>query len=282
MRKDEFMIKDHMPMADAFNSGKSKPAFRGVFFENMGKDDKGRDILRPISDNTVVVGGAVLALEHLADVSASKFIPATLNSILDINPDVADTSGKRPTFCLFALGTGGATLDFGSITAKDIKSRNIPEIVPLRAGTTLTGDDASLYYMKKVNENADGYLWYAKEFSAAPVIETHWKDSADEDADGTEVTGEIYDSDRTEEIETFVQIKLSLNTHDIREYFESIGNLDFARYNTLGIYTGNKVVLPDGSTDYVNVRLFAYTNFNNRDLSQKTEAEYTYRIYSLV
>lgn len=277
--QNQYMIKDHMPMVDQIH-GQSK-AFKGVLYENM-KDDAGRDILRPVSDNTVVVGGAILALEHLADVSASKFIPGTLNNILEINADVPDTSGKRPTFCLFALGIGGATLDFGSITAKDIKSRNIPDIVPMRTGNALTGDDADKYFMKKINDAGDGYYWYAKEFSTQPIIQTFWKDSVDEDADGTEITGEIYDSDRTEEIETFVELKISLNIHDIREYFESIGNLDYARYNTLGIYTGNKIVLPDGTTDYVNVRLFAYTNFNNRDLSQKTEAEYTYRIYSLV
>ena len=277
--QNQYMIKDHMPMVDRIH--RQSRAFKGVLYETM-KDDAGRDILRPVSDNTVVVGGAILALEHLADVSASKFIPGTLNNILEINADVPDTSGKRPTFCLFALGIGGATLDFGSITAKDIKSRNIPDIVPMRTGNALTGDDADKYFMKKINDAGDGYYWYAKEFSTQPIIQTFWKDSVDENADGTEITGEIYDSDRTEEIETFVELKISLNIHDIREYFESIGNLDYARYNTLGIYTGNKIVLPDGTTDYVNVRLFAYTNFNNRDLSQKTEAEYTYRIYSLV
>lgn len=276
--KKHYKIKDHMPMIDKITH--QSRAFKGVLYENL-KDDAGRDILRPVSENTVVVGGAILALEHLANVNAA-YVPGTLNSILDINPDVTDTSGKRPTFCLFSLGVGGATLDFGSITSKDIKSRNIPEIVPMRTGTSLTGVDADKYYMKKLNDAGDAYYWYAKEFATTPIIETYWKDSPDEEADGTQITGEIYDSDRTEEIETFVQLKLSLNIHDVREYFESIGNLDFARYNTLGIYTGNKIVLPDGTTDYVNVRLFAYTNFNNRDLSQKTEAEYTYRIYSLV
>ena len=279
------LIKDYMPlttkMSDTSNyKAKSTPLFRGKLFENL-KDDYGREILKPVSSNTVVLGGAILALEHLANTDAG-FKPGTLNQILDINQGVEDTSGKRPSIALFGLGTGGCTLDFGSITAKDIKSRDIPNLVPMRVGADITGTDANKYFMKKLNSDGVTYSWYLKEFDDAIKITTLWKDSADSDTDGSEITSEVYSSSRTEEIESFAELRIALNIHDVREYFESIGELDMARYNTLGIYTGNKITLPDGGTDYVNVRLFAYTNFNNRDLSQKTEAIYTYRIYSLV
>ena len=126
------------------------------------------------------------------------------------------------------------------------------------------------------------YSWYCKEFNEALKISSHWKNAASDDEDGEEILADVYASESTDEIETFMEIKIYLNINDVREYFESIGALDSARYNTLGIYTGNKVTLEDGTVDYVNVRLFAYTNFNNKDLTQKTESLYTYRIYSLV
>lgn len=282
------MIKDAMPlsMRQVGEQGikvaraNNIPLFRGILYENL-KDDFGNDILKEVSRNTVVVGGAILALEHLCNVN-SPFIPGTLNDILSINNTVEDTSGKRPTIALFGLGTGGAALDFGSVVAKDIKSRNIPELVPMRVSEVLTGEDSNKYYMRKLNPDGVTSSWYLKEFADTPFIKTLWKDSSEEDVDGSEIITEIFNSDRTEGIESFIELKIALNVSDVREYFESIGELEMARYNTLGIYTGNKIELPDGKVDYVNVRLFAYTNFNNRDLSQKTEALYTYRIYSLV
>lgn len=254
--------------------------FQGILYENL-KDEFGRDVLKEVSRNTVVLGGAILALEHLTGATAA-FKPGTLNQILGINDGVEDMSGKNPTIALFGLGTGGAALDFGSINAKDIKTRDIPSMVPLRVCEELTGSEADQYYMKQLNSDGTTYSWYLKEFADAITIKSLWKDAAEEDVDGTEIVSEVYNSDRTEGIESFAELKIELNVKDVREYFESIGELDMARYNTLGIYTGNKVTLPDGTIDYVNVRLFAYTNFNNRDLSLQTEASYTYRIFALV
>ena len=67
-----------------------------------------------------------------------------------------------------------------------------------------------------------------------------------------------------------------MNTNDVREYFLATGNLKMARYNTFGIYTGEKV-----GNEYGNVRLYAVVNFNNRSLDTATSSSYIYRIYSL-
>lgn len=275
---NEEMIKDCLPLADQLKGTVQNKGFMGVLYANA-TDDYGNEILKEVSRNTVVLGGAIEALEHLANVDA-PFKPATINQILNINPGITVT--ERPTIVLFGLGVGGAGLEFGSVLAKDIKSRDIPGMLPLRVGTEITGTHADKYYMKKLNDDGLTYSWYLKEFDADLFIKTLWQDSAEEDVDGTEILTEVYNSERTEKIESFIEMKIALNINDIREYYESIGELDAARYNTLGIYTGTKVQLADGSYDYVNVRLFAYTNFNNKDLTQKTESAYTYRIYSLV
>lgn len=279
MNHSREILKDYMPLADNCNKRVHTP-FRGVLYENLN-DELGRPVLRKLSDNTVVLGGAISALEYLSGVQAT-FKPGTLNQILEINESAEDKSGKNPRILLFGLGNGGATLNFGSINEKNIKLRNIPNMIPLRVCEGITGTDADKYYMKKANADGTTYKWYLKEFSDVGVIKSLWKDSADDSVDGTEIVAEVYDSEREEGIESFLELKIDLNIKDGREYYESIGELDIARYNTLGIYTGNKVLLSDGSTDYVNVRLFAYTNFNNRDLSLPTTASYTYRIFALV
>ena len=178
-------------------------------------------------------------------------------------------------------GFGGSGLSFGSIVEKDIKRRDVPDLIPLRVTDTLTGDDADKYYFKK--DNGDGtYSWYLKEFSVDPIIKTCWKDSADDEEDGTEVTSEIYNSERTEGLQTFAEFILDFNTKDVREYYESIGSLDSARYNSIGLYVGEKVELEDGSFDYINVRLFSYLNIDNKSVKIKTASQYVYRILSLV
>ena len=121
-----------------------------------------------------------------------------------------------------------------------------------------------------------------KEFSDVPVVRTLWRDAADLDTDGSEVTSDIASSDRTEQLETIADFPIDLSVDDVHEYFESIGELEMARYNSIGLYLGEKVQLDDGTYEYVNVRLMCYININNRDVSVKTASSYTYRIYTIV
>ena len=256
----------------------SVPMYKGILYEKMD-DGYGNPLFKKVGENTVVVGGAIESLEHLCNVTAN-WKPETLNSIYGLNADVP-TDNMQSFIALFGVGTGGCGLSIGSVVEKDIKSRNVPDLIPLRTGAALTGDDADMYYFK--TDNGDGtYNWYLKEFSAPIIIKTCWKDSTDDDVDGTEVSEEIYNSGRTEGLQTIAEFIIDLNTKDVREYFESIGDLTSARYNSIGLYIGQKVELEDGTTDYVNVRLFSYLNIDNKSVKIKTASQYVYRVLSLV
>lgn len=280
------LIKDGLPLVSALNPYQASiahkhgiPCFRGVLYENL-TDDFGNTILKKVNENTVVVGGAVLALEHLCNVTAT-WKPATLNTIYNVNASVAGDN-TASYIALFGVGTGGAALDFGNVYTPDVKQRDVATLIPLRTGATITGTtDATKYFFKKDNGGGT-YNWYLKEFNATSTIKSLWKDAAETGADGTEILDEIYNSDRTEGIETLAEFSLKLNTSDVREYFESIGDLNMARYNTIGLFTGQKVLISTGYYDYVNVRLFSTVNFNNRSVSLASESSYTYRVYSLV
>lgn len=246
---------------------------RGELFQKL-TDGYGHTFLKPIASNTVVLGGAILALEKLCDTQAS-FKPTTLNEILSIN--VSGTTAGKEKIALFGCGTGGAQLDFGNVVATDIKQNNVKDLIPIRYGASLTGTDANKYYMKAANSDGSTYSWYLKEFDSTPVIKSFWKNAVDSEGDGTEITEDISGSTKTEGIETYAQFELSMNTNDAREYFVTTGNLKMARYNSFGIYTGEKV-----GDEYGNVRLYAVINFNNRDLSLSSSANFVYRLYSLV
>lgn len=279
------ILRDYMPLADQLTEvgggtkmTSQRPGYKGILYER-NIDDYGNTILRKVGENTVVVGGAIESLEHLCNVDAS-WKPKTLNEIYGINTSVAGDN-MSSYIALFGVGTGGSGLEFGSIVEKNVKLRDVPQLIPLRATEELTGDDANLYYFKKDNEDGT-YSYYLKEFSVPPVIKTCWKDTLDDDSDGTEVVDEIADSTRTENLQTFAEFILDFNTKDVREYYQYIGSLDRALYNSIGLFIGQKVQQPDGSYEYANVRLFSYLNIDNKSVKIKTASQYVYRILSLV
>lgn len=272
------LIEQVGPMTAAIAKKHGIPLFKGVLYENL-IDDFGHPVLRKVNENTVVLGGAILALEHLCNVNAS-WKPSTLNSIYNINSSVAG-SNESSFISLFGVGTGGSALTFGNVYTPDVKQRDVTSLIPLRTGASITGTDANKYFLKKDNGGGT-FNWYLKEFESTPTIKSLWKDSAVSGTDGTEILEDIYNSERTESVESLAEFSLKLNTSDVREYFESIGELNLARYNSIGLFTGQKVLISTGYYDYVNVRLFSTVNFNNRSVSLASESSYTYRIYSLV
>lgn len=269
---DSIGMQDDMMRHNVISNVHSKFT-KGELFQKID-DGYGHTFLKPIASNTIVLGGAILALEKLCDIQAT-FKPTTLNDLLSI--PVSGTTAGKEKIALFSCGTGGAQIDFGNVVATDIKQNNVKDLIPIRYGASLTGVDSSKYYLKKQNSDGTTFSWYTKEFDSAPVIKSFWKNAVDTEGEGTEITEDISDSHRTEGIETYAQFELSLNTNDVREYFAATGNLKMARYNTFGIYTGEKV-----GDEYGNVRLYAVVNFNNRDVSLANSASFIYRLYSLV
>ena len=245
----------------------------GRLFQILGTEN-GRRVVREIACNTVVVGGAITALENLIGAEAS-WKPSTLNDIYGVTA----SSNVTPKLSLFGIGTGGSNLDFGSVIAPDIKQRDILSPIPMRYGAALTGDDSSKYFMKVANSGNTTFSWYLKEFSGTPVIKSCWKNAVSSDEDGTEILSDIYNSQNSEAIETFTELQIDLTTLDGREYFEATGALSTARYNTIGFYTGAPTA--DGS-EYANVRLYSVVTFNNRDLSIQSKSNFIYRVYSLI
>lgn len=281
LKPDHLLFGDDIEEKTSKSSGYSQvPGCKGILYEVTGEDCYGNRILKKIGENTVTVGGAILSLEMLCGVEAT-WKPKSLNEIHNIDTDLVVKSSTKSKIALFGVGTGGSGLEFGSIVEKDVKRRETPGIIPLRSGAVLTGDDAHLYKFKK--DNGDGtFDWYFKEFADPPLIKTCWKDALDEDADGTEVTDEIEDSTRTENLQTFAEYLVNFNTKDVREYYEAIGSLDHALYNSIGLYIADKVMREDGTYDYANIRLFCYLNIDNKSVRIKTASQYIYRILSLV
>ena len=271
---DKMVTNDDLIITNKIKRSKSECAApHGRLFQILGEKN-GHRIVKEIKCNTVVVGGAITALENLTGATAT-WEPSTLNDIYSVT---ATPSGE-PKLKLFGVGIGGSNLDFGSIVDPNIKQRDIISPIPLRYGATVTGENADMYFMKVPNSGGATYSWYLKEFTTTPVIKSCWKNAVSADEDGTEILSEIYNSGNTEGIETFTEIQIDMDTLDGREYFEATGTLSSARFNTIGFYTGS---LNTEGTEYGAVRLYSVITFNNRDLSLASKSSFLYRVYSLI
>ena len=267
---DRMVTQDDLVITNRIKHDCAAP--HGRLFQLLGIAEDGRRVVKEIACNTVVVGGAITALENLIGSTAS-WRPSTLNDIYNVTA----TATGAPKLALFGVGTGGANLNFGSIIAPDIKQRDVINPIPMRYAKELSSEDASKYFMKVPNSDGTN-SWYLKKFTDTPVIKSCWKNAVTIDSDGTEILTDIYNNPSTDGIETFTEIQIELNTSDVREYFEGTGNIAGARYNTIGFYTGS----PNAAgTEYANVRLYSVVTFNNRDVSLASTSSFIYRVLSL-
>ncbi len=292
--------------------------FKGVLYEEF-KDDYGKPLLKKVGENTVTVGGAITTLLRLCGTNHScQFIPKTFNEELGIQPPtdasrVPTTKDTQSVIALFGVGAGGHSSDasgtgsnvWNAVAEKDIKKTWVPDYLPMRTttaittevdedGTTLTKDEdlPNKYYMKRAATDAakqtiteDGvpvYDWYLKEVKVNPVIQSNWKDSTDEEGLGTLITADIMNETREEGVQVLAEFVLHLTENDVREGYVKRGNLANAMFNSIGLYTGVKTELADGSFEYTNVRLFSYLNIDTKSLRIKTESTYRYRILAIV
>lgn len=268
---DQMVSNDDLIITNKINRKAECAAPHGRLFQVIDIKNN-RRVVKEIACNTVVVGGAILALENITGATAT-WKPRTLNTIHNVNAVPAGT----PKLALFGIGTGGSNLEFGSVISPDIKQEDILFPIPIRYGESLTGDDQDKYFMKDTSKGTNA--WYLKEFSSTPIIKSCWKNAISTDEDGTEIDTDVYNSQKTEGIETFTEIQIDMNTLDGREYFESTGDMTNARYNTIGFYTG---ALNAAGTEYGDVRLYSVVSFNNRDLSVASRSQFIYRVYSLI
>lgn len=253
-----------------------EPTFRTQI---IGTNELGETVFE--ATNNTVIGGALFVLEKVFGVSAGLNVDY-LNNFMGIATGGTPVTEKYPkdtVVCLFGVGTGGSGDSITSVKAVDFKERNVADIIPFRyTDTALSSADQEKYWFRKLDGNGRT-AHYLKTFETQPVIKSLWKD-AEGDEDGTEVTGDVHNSVRTEPIETFVELVLKINKNDCREWFEYNGNIEQARINTIGLFTGIKSQISTGVYDYKQVKLFAKLNINNEMLTAAKDLTITYRIYT--
>lgn len=285
---DRLGIKDELVQNFVSKTKKKKGGFR----TSIEMRNEFGELLFSHEQNETVLGGVLTVLEKLAGVQSTLKV-ASINHLLGIN-DVIPLNESSATdddiLCLWGVGIGGSGDAFGS--RRDVKfyereigmNGHTEQMIPFRVVAEPFGptdDNAQKYFMMRQRE--DGlYEYFLKTFEKIgndnAVIKTLYKDGAEGD-DGSEVPTDVYMGTRSDEIESFLEIHLQSGKRDIHEYWEHVGEMKSARFNTIGLFTGRKVEISDGRFDYVNVKLFSKLTFDNEPLQNAKTLNLIYRIY---
>lgn len=290
-------------LCNEFNRKLNKYGHRPTFYTEIEARNEFGEVLFTKAHNETVLGGALTTLEKLWKIKAPLKVNS-INNIMGINADISPTEDETSAntedyVCLWGIGIGGCGDTFGSRRAVHFYEREIgqnnhsDQMIPFRVleePFSPTDDDYNKYFL--MHQREDGlYEYYLKAFEATPFIKVLWKDGA-EGEDGSEVESDVYNTTREDRIEAFVEMHLLISKKDVQEYFEYIGQPEMARVNTIGLFTGRKVTMPDGRTEFVNLKLFSKLNTENDPLvisatgsdgsigsGSSRSIEYIYRVF---
>ncbi len=273
------ILKDNIDNNDKIKPMRIESKQGNLKTKIIGLDSLTKEVLFE-TENQIVLGGALFILEKIFNVP-SPITVDYLNNIMGIaaeNP-IEEKYPKNTAVCLFGVGIGGCGDSSLSVVDVNFYEREIFDMVPFRVTDDELNDEDKEKYWFKRKENDGRVSYFLKKFEQNPTIKVLWKDG-DEDEDGSEVSSGVHDTARTEPIETFAEMILKITKRDVREYFEINGDIETARINSIGLFTGIKQTLSDGTEDYKQVKLFSKLNIPNEMLVNNKDMTIIYRIYT--
>lgn len=267
----------------------------GLHKDKFGCSQLGELVIRP-QHNKIVLSGLVYFLEQAFGIKSGVKI-RNLNQICNIglgNSTPVETS----RVCLFNVGLEGCGASYADVkTVLDQQNIVSNTMIPFRVVDTNTvvadparGDDGPYWFKVSNTTDVNGTPitkdWYLmKQFevndrNGTPDVQlvSRWRD-AEFGKDGTLVTDNPETVDRTDGIETYVEMVMRISATDLREYFEIYKDSSQARFNSIGLCSGIKARFEDGSYEYTDVRQITVLNFSNEMLHFEKDLSIIYRIY---
>ena len=239
----------------------------------------GTDIPIFEEDNKVIVpGSAFTVMKHFKDISIPVKTQTYNNALgLDHITSITDSEERLNSYVyLFAVGIGGCGPENSQKYDVDYtKWIDTSDLIPFKYQLTandLSDDMREVYFGRKAIPTADRIAYYFKAFDTAPVFKQQY-------IDGTPIDDNIYISDNDMDVESFVEIKMSVTNRDCRDYFLATTGINDARVNTISLLTAVPKVI-EGYTYYQNIRPLTKLNFNNISLIDETLAiDIIYQIF---
>lgn len=253
-------------------------------------DHETGNVIDTVENKVLVPGSQITACKQFG-IDQVLFLP-TYNSELGLENSFEDWTEppmNDPITCLWCVGQSGFLSSPGEILAVDTKDRIEPknDILPFRYVTEaddLDMDQREMYFGRKIDPFNGMISYYFKKFDTEPQLHVRY-------LDGTDVGKNMFAVNTPQDIEVYVEMRLSISRLDFRDYFDQVLGWDNAYVNTVSLctawYRDDIVENPGSSTDeeikyqwYQDIIPFSKFNFKDNDLSELNKAiDFIYQIY---
>lgn len=227
--------------------------------------------------NMVPIAGSEFTIFKHFDIPLDYITPS-YNNVLGLdNIDTTLRATNSGEFVyLFAVGTGGCGELDSNVYPVEYSSWIKPQdLVPFRyqlSTADLSEDMRSIYYGRKTMGDNGRIAYYFKALEGNPIIKRQY-------IDGTPVDNGIYNSTKSMEVESYVELRGIITKEDLRDYFIATTGIESARINQISLLTAYKTV-ESGITYYQNIRPLTLLNIHNEQLIDLTKGiDMTYHIY---
>lgn len=181
--------------------------------------------------NKIILPGAGFTARSHFDLPRNEITPS-YNTALGLENSVIETPDSLEKVFLFCVGTDGCGRENSDVFDVNYSKWIDPNAlipfryVPINADLDITLRET--YFGRVVLGNRVGY--YFKAFETAPEMVQQY-------VDGTPISSDIYESEKVEEVETYVDIRLAITKEDCRDWFIQGTSINDARVNTISLCT---------------------------------------------
>lgn len=215
----------------------------------IAKDHDTGEILGEFNNKILVPGSQITACKQFGLDTEVDF--PTYNTELGLQnsllPYPQTQPYNTPITCLWCAGRSGGTSTPNEVfTVKnthridpDLESGEVnlyKDIVPFRyvyRDEDLIDDQRKVYFGRKVYDEGtvdERYAYFFKAFETDPQLHIRY-------LDGTQVTDKMWRVDSSQQVEIYVEMRLSVTRQDFRDYYDKVLGWDKADISTISLLT---------------------------------------------
>ena len=259
---------------DEVNLHKSSTAYNRGVVDFI--DETTNEIIFQARNKVILPGAAFTARKHFK--LDTEEITPSYNDALGLDNTVHETAPSEDAekVFLFSVGVDGGGREPSQVYPVNYGKWTAPgDLVPFRyvpETEDLIDDLRDSYFGRKTYSAQKRIAYYFKAFDIEPTLHQQF-------VDGTPIDSNIYDSEKEDEIETYVELILKITKEDCRDFFRATTGPNTARINCIQLLTGWKKTV-DGKDYYQDIRPLTKLHFPLESLIDVTKSiKIIYHLY---
>lgn len=227
--------------------------------------------------NKVILPGAAFTARKHFSLPNTEVTPSYNDSLgLDNTVHESAPSEEAEKVFLFSVGIDGGGREPSQVYPVNYGKWTAPgDLIPFRfqpLNSDLNDDLRESYFGRKTYDSSKRIAYYFKAFDTEPTFHQQY-------VDGTPIDGGVYDSEKTDEIETYVELVLKITKEDCREFFNVTTGTTTARINSIQLLTAWAKTI-DGKVYYQDIRPLTKLHFPLESLIDVTKSiKFIYHLY---